>query len=609
MKDTVAKYRTKRLSDPRIKEGGIKAIFALAATFSAIAAAAIFVFLLATGIPSIAETGFFRFVFGKNWNPAIGEYGIAAAIVGSVYSTVGALLVGGTLGFFCAVYISRYCPKKLKQAFLQLVNLLAGIPSVIYGFFGILIMQPVLGNLSDNGSGAGLLCVSLILGIMIMPTIVSMSVSALDAVPQSIYEGARALGDTRSQAVFGAVVPAAKSGITASFILGIGRAAGETMAVAMICGGAKIIPEGLFQSYSTMTSLIVTGLGELAPGDKTYGAMVGTACILFLFVAIINLTVQAFTGEKKDKPAKTAKDKKKSCDLKLFSGRISALRHARLKQTVIIKTASCYISAAISLFALGAIVLFILIKGLPHLSKEGLFSTTGSYSGAQTILPSIVSTLMILFLSLLIAVPTGLGGAIFLSEYAKKGNFVTRIIKSCIEILAGIPSIVYGLFGNAFFVHVCGLGTSILSGSLTIALMVIPVILRSSEEAIKSVPDGYREGSLALGAGKARTIFRTVLPSALPGVLTAIILATGRIIGESAPLMLTSGNGGMGALPDGYTSKGTSLAVLLYWFNKEYSYVDEAWATAAILLMVVLALNLISTISVKLLQKKLRGTV
>lgn len=139
--------------------------------------------------------------------------------------------------------------------------------------------------------------------------------------------------------------------------------------------------------------------------------------------------------------------------------------------------------------------------------------------------------------------------------------------------------------------------------------MVIPVILRSSEEAIKAVPDGYREGSLALGAGKARTIFRTVLPSALPGVLTAIILATGRIIGESAPLMLTSGNGGMGALPDGYTSKGTSLAVLLYWFNKEYAYVDEAWATAAILLMVVLALNLISTISVKLLQKKLRGAV
>ena len=159
---------------------------------------------------------------------------------------------------------------------------------------------------------------------------------------------------------------------------------------------------------------------------------------------------------------------------------------------MIIKTAACYISAAISLFALGAIVLFILIKGLPHLSKEGLFSTTGSYSGAQTILPSIISTLMILFLSLLIAVPTGLGGAIFLSEYAKRGNFITKIIKSCIEILAGIPSIVYGLFGNAFFVHVCGLGTRILSGSLTIALMVIPVILRSSEEAIKSVPDGHR---------------------------------------------------------------------------------------------------------------------
>jgi phosphate transport system permease protein len=158
-------------------------------------------------------------------------------------------------------------------------------------------------------------------------------------------------------------------------------------------------------------------------------------------------------------------------------------------------------------------------------------------------------------------------------------------------------------------VHICGFGTSILSGSLTIAIMVIPIILRSSEESIKAVPEGYSEGSYALGAGKARTVFKTVLPSALPGIFTAIILAVGRIIGESAPLMLTSGNGGMDALPDGYMSKGTSLAVLLYWLNKEYTYVNEAWATAAILLITVLILNLVSTVLVKITQRKILGKV
>jgi phosphate transport system permease protein len=606
MENVSSKKLKKIYINPYVREWGVKAGFAVAALFSIIAAIMIFVFLFASGAPTISEIGFFKFIFGREWNPANGEYGIAATIVGSIYSTVGAMIVGGALGFFTAVYISAYCPKRLKEIFGQLVNLLAGIPSVIYGFFGILIVQPILGNFSDNGSGAGLLCTSLILGFMVMPTIISISVSALDAVPKAYYEGARAMGDTHSQAVFGAIVPAAKSGITAGFILGVGRAVGETMAVAMICGGAKIIPDGLFQSYSTMTSLIVTGIGELAPGNTAYGAMVGTGCILFLFVSIINLAVQIVTRDKKSGAVNIYKKQSKA---DLFFGKIVAFKNARFHKITKIKAVLCYVCSAISVCGLGAIVLFILIKGLPHLGTEGLFSATGSYSGAQTILPSIVSSLMTVLLSLTIAVPIGLGGAVFLVEYAKKRNIFTRIIKSGIEILAGIPSIVYGLFGNAFFVHICGFGTSILSGSLTIAIMVIPIILRSSEESIKAVPEGYSEGSYALGAGKARTVFKTVLPSALPGIFTAIILAVGRIIGESAPLMLTSGNGGMDALPDGYMSKGTSLAVLLYWLNKEYTYVNEAWATAAILLITVLILNLVSTVLVKITQRKILGKV
>lgn len=594
----------KKISFGGIKENTVKIAFALAAAISSIAVAVIFIFLFATGVPSVSKIGFFKFVFGKTWKPSNGEYGIAAAIIGSIYSTAGAMLVGGIIGFFTAVYISRYCPPRVKGFLVQLVNLLAGIPSVIYGFFGIIVVQPLLGNLSANGSGAGLLCVSLILGIMIMPTIISMAVTALDSVPKIYYEGARALGDTHSQAVFGSVVPAARSGITAGFILGVGRAVGETMAVAMICGGSKIIPSGLFQSFSTMTSLIVTGIGELSPGDTTYGAMVGTGCILFFLILSINLLILLFGGKenKKQKVNLT-----KSSRITRFFEKLNSAFHARFGFIVKIKAVLCGVCSFICIAALFSIVLFILIKGVPHLATEGLFAKAGSYSGAQTILPSIVSSLMIVALSLLIAVPIGLGGAIFLVEYAKSKNILTRIIRFSASVMAGIPSIVYGLFGNAFFVYVCKFGTSILSGSLTIALMVIPIILRSSEEALKSVPEGYIEGSYALGAGKARTIFKTVLPSALPGVLTAIILATGRIIGESAPLMLTSGNGGMASIPSGYMAKGTSLAVLLYWLNKEYTYVNEAWATAAVLLIVVLVLNLLSTVTVGIMRKKLLG--
>ena len=321
-----------------------------------------------------------------------------------------------------------------------------------------------------------------------------------------------------------------------------------------------------------------------------------------MFVLVINLIVQIISKDKKDE----SKNKNKKQHVTILN-HITFIKKARYYAVVKIKEILCYVCAVISVLGLATIVIFILAKGIPHLGTEGLFALKGSYSGAQTILPSIISSLMIVLLSLIIAVPIGLGGAIFLAQYAKSKNIFTKIIKSGIEILSGIPSIIYGLFGNAFFVHVCGFQTSLLSGSLTIAIMVIPIILRSSEEAIKSVPEGYLEGSFALGAGKARTIFKTILPSALPGILTAVILAIGRIIGESAPLMLTSGNGGMDALPNGYMAKGTSLAVLLYWLNKEYTYVNEAWATAAILLMIVLVLNLLSTLIVRIMQNRLLG--
>ena len=184
-------------------------------------------------------------------------YGILPMIVGTLCATAGALLVGGTIGYLTAIFLAKFCPKKIKGILSQVVNLLAGIPSVIFGFFGMRVLSPFLGIFTSNGSGSGIFLVSIVLGIMILPTVVSLSKNAIEAVPDAYYEGARALGASHEQAVFKVVVPAGRSGVLASLILGVGRAMGETMAVVMVAGNSPVFPTGLFRSFCTLTATIV----------------------------------------------------------------------------------------------------------------------------------------------------------------------------------------------------------------------------------------------------------------------------------------------------------------------------------------------------------------
>lgn len=247
----------------KVKETLSKVLFTAAAIICIVAVVTIFVFIVAKSIPALSKIGVFDFIFGDVWRPdkedvydqAInGKYGILPMIVGSIFSTVGAIIVGGVLGFFTAVFLARFSSPKVKKIFGTVINLLAGIPSVVYGFFGMYVMIPLFSGISPTADGSGLLVTSLVLGIMILPTVVALSKTSLEAVPQSYYEGARALGATHEQAVFRTVVPAAKSGITASVILGVGRAIGETMAVIMIAGNSPEYPDGLFGSFRTLTA-------------------------------------------------------------------------------------------------------------------------------------------------------------------------------------------------------------------------------------------------------------------------------------------------------------------------------------------------------------------
>ena len=257
------------------------------------------------------------------------------------------------------------------------------------------------------------------------------------------------------------------------------------------------------------------------------------------------------------------------------------------------------IAAIITFAALLFLIAYILVNGVPYL-KPSLFSFTYTSDNAS-LMPALINTLIMTALSLLIAVPLGIFSAIYLVEYAKRGNKFVEIIRLTTETLQGIPSIVYGLFGMLFFVTFCHWGFSILAGAFTLSIMVLPLIMRSTEEALKSVPDSYREGSFGLGAGKFRTVFRIVLPSAVPGILAGVILAVGRIVGETAALIYTAGT--LAKMPKNVMSSGRTLAVHMYNLASEGLYMDQAYATAVILLVLVVVINTLSGIAAKKLTK------
>ncbi len=257
-------------------------------------------------------------------------------------------------------------------------------------------------------------------------------------------------------------------------------------------------------------------------------------------------------------------------------------------------------SAVLTVGVLLYLIAYILIHGVPYLTPD-LFAPEYN-SDNVSLVPALVNTIFMTALALLIAVPLGIGAAIYLAEYAKRGNRMVRLIRLMAETLQGIPSIIYGLFGMLFFVTALKIGYSLLAGAATLAIMVLPVVMRTTEEALLSVPDMYREGSFGLGAGKLRTVFRVVLPSAIPGILSGVILATGRIVGETAALIYTAGTAPQiaGSLFD----SGRTLAVHMYSLSREGLHVDQSYATAVVLLVIVLLMNSLSSIIARKVASK-----
>lgn len=278
------------------KEIIMQVVFLLTACMSILAVILICVFMFANGIPAIAEIGPFKFLLGQKWKPNNNIFGILPMIVGSIYVTAGAIIVGVPIGFFAAVYLAKFCSTRVYRFVKPAVELMAGIPSIVYGFFGLVVIVPIMQK-TFGGNGKSVLTASLLLGIMILPTIITVAESNIRAVPESYYEGSLALGATPERSVFSAVLPGAKSGILAGIVLGIGRAIGETMAVIMVAGNQPVIPNSLLSGVRTLTANIVMEMGYAA--DLHREALIATAVVLFVLILLLNTCCSAL--QRRDK--------------------------------------------------------------------------------------------------------------------------------------------------------------------------------------------------------------------------------------------------------------------------------------------------------------------
>ena len=578
------------------KESIAKAVFVAFAAFSIFAVLTIVFYILYSSVPAFREVGFFKFIFGSEWKVSSGAYGIFPMIVTSLVLTLFAVALGGTLAIFTAIFIVYYCPKWLKKIYTQLINLLAGIPSLVYGYFGLTLLKPLMQDTFGVISASGVLLSGLILSIMILPTVCSVAKNSLENVPMHYFEGALALGCTNNQAVWKTCLPAAKNGIISALILGIGRAIGETMAVQMLLGGSVNYPYLPFLPVRSMTSNIVQ---EFADAEGIHqSALIATGFILLIFILIINVVLRFVKRNDAIAGNKFFSRKFKEGNEKV-SGFAFKKRGSAQDVLWILSYAVAVFVAAVLILIVG----FTLVRGVPHLSVNFLF---GKSSNANTTLaPAFVSTGLIILISLAIALPLGIGAAIYLNEYAKRGSFFVKAVRLFNDTLSGVPSIVFGLFGALFFGGFMNMGYSILCGSFTMVLMILPTIIRSTEQSLSEVPDSMREASYALGAGKLKTVFAVVLPQAIAGIITSVILSIGRIVGESAALIFTAGS--FIRMPKGLTSPGSTFAVLMYKFMSEGLEVDKCYATGAVLIFAVIILNILVTVTEHCFNNKKSG--
>ncbi|MDD3070704.1 phosphate ABC transporter permease PstA [Methanoculleus horonobensis] len=561
----------------------------------------IIVFLLRDGYQIVLETGAWNFLAGQNWNPA-GQnpaYGVLPLIVGTLLVTALAMAIAVPLSIGSAVFVAEIAAARTKAAIKPAIELLAGIPSVVYGFFGLILLTDWIRIAFDQPSGSSWLAGSILLAVMAIPTITSVAEDAISSVPREFREGSLALGATRWQTVRNVVVPGALPGISAAIILGMGRAIGETMAVLMVTGNAAVIPDPITDVFSpvrTLTGTLGIEMGEVAFGSTHYHALFGVAVVLLFITLAINsasrIVISRIQG-----PQGTARPTAHRA-LVAAASRIAHAVSAPFGGVVSPRTSQrcafflISLSVVIVLAALGMILFGIVVNGAGAISWEFLTGSPRDLGRAGGIFPAIVGTFYLVGGGLAIALPLGIATAVYLIEYTAETP-LTRSIRAAVDLLNGTPSIVFGLFGFAFLVIFLNFGISLIAGQITLGLMILPTIIRTTEESLRSIPGSLREGSYALGATKWQTISRVVLPPALPGILTGAILSIGRAAGETAPIMFTAAIFSSRFLPSSLTEPVMALPYHLFVLTTSIpGAATQSYGTAFVLLLLVLAIYL-----------------
>ena len=608
----------------RLMENVIYGIFLILGLVTVGCVLLITVYLVISGIPAIRKIGILRFLLGEEWASTADQpqYGILPFILTSVYGTAGAIFIGVPIGFMTAVYLSKIARPRVKSVIETAVSLLAGIPSVVYGLVGMMVLVPGIRTAFGIPDGASLFAAIVVLAIMILPSIIKVSLTALEAVPKEYEDASLALGATPVETYFRVSVPAAKSGIAAAVVLGVGRAIGEAMAVMMVAGNAPNMP-GIFQSVRFLTTAVASEMSYAADGSLQKQALFSIALVLFLFIMMINAVLNFFLKHSKENRSKRHNKFQFPALAKAIYGSFykaeneifNVVNYNMHRQSISLKRKT-YITVMRALMGISvgitcALVVFligyVLWKGIPNITWE-LLATKPSYlSGRIGILPDILNTVYIVAATLALVLPLGVGAAIYLTEYAKNRKLV-NMIEYAAETLSGIPSIIYGLVGMLFFCQFFGMKTSLLAGAFTLVIMNLPTVMRTTQESLKTVPQSYREGAFGLGAGKWRVIRTVVFPGCIDGIITGCILSVGRILGESAALLFTAGFAhALHGIFEGLNSAGATLTVALYVYAKENGEFGIAFAIAAILMLLTVLINLSATLAGRYFQRKAHG--
>ncbi|WP_456481679.1 phosphate ABC transporter permease PstA [Methanopyrus sp.] len=570
----------------RESESLIKSVV-VAAAISIAAVIGIYLFLTLNGVKVLQYDSITDILFGTAWRPDSHppRLGLLPMIISTLYVTFIAVAIAFPISLLCATYLAEFAPRVLRRTLRPAIDMLAGIPSVVYGLFGILTLVPFAREYLGAPTGYSVLVAGIIVAIMILPYMTSVMMEAMRAVPREYVEAALGMGATRWQVVRTVLWPAARSGITAGGMLGTLRAMGETVAVALVAGAALMIPTSPLDPCRPLSAHILLQATVLPVGSPGYYALYFGGLVLMLMVTGVIVLAYRYRGR---------------------TGRVSVrkrkLHRARLDPVTVSKLmiGLMVVAGAIAAAALVGITGYIFANGVGALSWNTLFGPVNIGDPVHSSLyPALLGTLALMLYSTVFAALIGIPTALYLAEFAGDTTF-TRAVRFAIDTLAGVPSIVYGLFGATLFVVYMKMGYSVLAGALTLAVMNLPVMVRTAEEAFRSVPREYVEAARGMGASWLHVVKDVLLPMAKPGITAGITLSMCRAAEEAAPIILTAVMIGLiSTNPFVHVLQPTdALAFRIYLIAKEYLMEPGARATAfaaaTVLVAVTLGLNFLA---------------